>query len=140
MYGPHYKANLERLKERISEFRSLTDDALKLASPGCASRKALRNLDMVQECASGLYDALRASWKCNCIELHPTNIKLDMWSLRAEESMEEQNETVCLKFLLLMADDAQHAQIDHWMIAEITQLKTNSNGARPIVLNSLGRT
>lgn len=132
VHGPHCKASLERLKIRISEFRKLTNDALKLASSRCGLSKALRNLDLVRECASGLYDALQAGWKCECEQLHPANIELDVWSLPAEE----ENDRVHLKFSFLFADDAQHAQSDHWMTAEITPSKRSPTGVRPLVLGS----
>lgn len=75
----------------------------------------MQDLNLIQECASGLYDALRNGWQCECDGLHPANIELDVWSRRSEV----ESDTICLKFSFLFADDAQHASSDHWMTAEI---------------------
>ena len=136
LHGPNNKASLERLKIRISEFRELTKDALKLAPSRNVVPKALRNLDLVQECASGLHDALQSGWQCNCEKLHPANIELDVWSLRADE----QKDMVHLKFSFLFADDAQRAQSDHWMTAEITPSQTSPRGAQASMLGSANGT
>ena len=132
LHGPNNKASLERLKIRISEFRELTKDALKLAPSWNVVPKALRNLDLVQECASGLHDALQSGWRCGCEKLHPAYIELDMWSLRAGE----QKDKVHLKFSFLFADDAQRAQSYHWMTAEITPSQAGLRGAQASMLGS----
>jgi hypothetical protein len=129
--GPHYSASLERLKSRISEFRSLVDDALKLAPIRGVSSRALQDLILVQECASWLHDALKAGWKCSCEESHPANIQLDVWSPRT--TADHKSDTVCVHFSLLFADDAQQAHQGHWMTAEITTSRTSLNRARPLL-------
>jgi hypothetical protein len=121
--GPHYSASLDRLKTRINEFRTLVDDALKLAPIRGVTSNALRDLILVQECASWLHDALKAGWKCSCEESHPANIRLDVWSPRT--TADHKNDTVCLHFSLLFADDAQQAKQGHWMTAEITTSRTS---------------
>lgn len=100
----------------------LTDDALKLAPSRCAMPKALRNLNLVKECASDLHDALQAGWQCECDHFHPANIKLDVWSLPPEKASDKAKEDVSLKFSFLFAQDAVRAHPDHWITAEITPL------------------
>jgi hypothetical protein len=129
--GPHYGASLERLKIRISEFRTLVDDALKLAPIRGVTSNALRDLILVQECASWLHDALKAGWKCSCEESHTANIRLDVWSPRT--TADHKNDTVCLHFSLLFADDAQQARQGHWMTAEITTSRTSFGRAQPLL-------
>lgn len=136
--GPHYKASLERLKQRISEFRVLVDDALKLAPARGISPGTLQDLSLVQECASWLHDALKAGWKCACEESHPANIQLDIWSPRT--TAHDRGDTVCLYFSLLFADDARKAQQDHWMTAEITTSRSTLNKVRPFLAKTLSST
>jgi hypothetical protein len=129
--GPHYSASLERLRSRISEFRTLVDDALKLAPIRGVSSRALQDLILVQECASWLHDALKAGWKCSCEESHPVSIRLDVWSPRT--TADHKNDTVCVHFSLLFADDAQQARQDRWMTAEITTPRTSFDRAQPLL-------
>jgi hypothetical protein len=131
--GPPYSASLVRLNTRISEFRTLVDDALKLAPSRDVSSRALQDLILVQECANWLHDALKVGWKCSCEESHPVSIQLDVWSPRT--TADHENDTVCVNFSLLFADDAQQARQNHWMTAEITTSRTSFNRA-PSLLTS----
>jgi len=76
----------------------------------------------VQECASGLYDALQAGWKCQSDHWHPANIQLEVWSPHAEGESDE----LRLEFSFLFADDAEQARHDHWMTAEISHFADKS--------------
>lgn len=111
---------------------------MKLAPSRAGVPRALRNLDVVSDCASGLHEALSGGWKCNCEHLHPAKLKLDVWSQHAEEVPEEDNDNVRLNFSFLFADDAQEAESCHWMTAEIISSKASPKGARPIVFGSPG--
>ena len=134
--GSHYSASLDRLKSRISEFRTLIDDALKLAPARGISLHNLRELTLVQECASWLHDALKGGWKCACEEPHPANIQLDVWSPQAVAG--HKADQVC--FSLLFAEDAQQARYDHWMTAEILTLRSNFEKGRPLVVRTTSMT
>lgn len=136
--GPHYKASLERLKQRVSELRTLIDDALKLAPARGISSRTLQDLSVVQRCASWLHDALKAGWKCTCEESHPANIQLDIWSPRT--ATHDKGDNVCLYFSLLFADDARKAQQDHWMTAEITTSRSNLDKVQPFLAKTLSST
>jgi hypothetical protein len=133
--GPHYSASLERLRSRISEFRTLVDDALRLAPTRGVTSDALRDLILVQACASWLHDALKASWKCSCERSHSVNIQLDIWSPRT--TADHKSDTICVHFSLLFADDAQQAHQGHWMTAEITTSRTDFDRARPLLANKV---
>jgi hypothetical protein len=139
--GPYYSASLERLRSRISEFRTLVEDALRLAPTRGVSSHVLRDLILVQECASWLHEDLKASWKCSCECSHPANIQLDLWSPRA--AADHKNDTVCLDFSLLFADDVRQAQQDHWLTAEMTTSRSNSSNlcaVRPLLVNNSSST
>lgn len=120
VHGSDCKASLERLRIRISEFRELTNDALKLASSRKRLIKAVPDLppdlQIVQDCASHLYDVVKTGWTCDCQNLHPTHMQLDTWSLPSREKDDDAR----IRFAFLFADDARHAQNCHWMTAEMT--------------------
>ena len=135
MRGPHYSASLERLRSSISEFRTLVDDNAKLAPAGGMSLRTLRELNLVQECATWLHDALSSSeagWKCDCEEPHPVNIQLDVWSLHA--AADRRGNQIC--FSLLFAEDARHAHYGHWITAEITTSRSNLENESPVLLRN----
>jgi hypothetical protein len=139
MNGPYVKASLQRLKTRITELQTVIEGALRLAPfrSQVSDANVLKNLERVQECAAGLYNALQAGWRCNCERLHPANMKLDNWSSRATENADEDH----FNFTFLFADDAQHAHHEHWMTAEYvpsSRTSSDSQGARPLSLSSLG--
>ena len=121
---------------RISEFRALIDDALKLAPARGVSLHTLQELILVQKCAGGLHDALKAGWKCACEGSHPANIQLDVWSPQAVAG--HKADQVC--FSLLFAEDAQQARYDHWMTAEILTLRSNFEKGRPLVVRTTSMT
>lgn len=129
VHGGRRKASLDRLKIRIEEFRTLTKDSVELASPRKTSPEpdALRNLGDIHKCADGLHDALQAGWTCMCDKGHPANIQLEVWS----QTNDQGTDNVSFKFSLLFASDAEHAQSDHWITAEITLASTGSAGIRP---------
>jgi hypothetical protein len=129
--GPHYSVSLERLRSQISEFRILVEDTLGCAPARGVSSHTLRDLYVVQECASWLHDALKSCWNCSCEESHPANIQLDVWSPRT--TADHTNDTVSLNFSLLFAEDAQQAQPGNWMTAEITMSRTSLDRARPLL-------
>lgn len=133
VHGPSAKISLDRLKNRINEFRMLVEGSHKLASPPSSSTDALRDLNRVQECADGLHDALQAGWTCTCDEGHPANIQLEIWSPRGEKG----SENISFKFSLLFASDAEHAQADHWITAEITLSQTATTGVPSLVCRSI---
>lgn len=136
--GPYYSASLERLRTRISEFRTLTNDVLQLASARGLSMQILQDLTIVQRCASWLHDALKGGWKCTCEESHPANIQLDIWS--PQTATEDKKDVVCLYFSLLFAENARQAQHDHWMTAEITTPKSSPYEVRPVLVRALSGT
>lgn len=119
------------LKIRIREFRELTKDALELTPRREPIPTALKHLDVVQEYASGLHDALQAGWNCDLDHHHPANIKLEVWSSNANESTtqkkapEIENILRLMKFSFLFADRVESVQSDHWVEAEITPLNTS---------------
>jgi hypothetical protein len=123
---------------RISEFRALIDDALKLAPARGVSLHTLQELILVQKCAGGLHDALKAGWKCACEGSHPANIQLDVWSPRA--TTDHKADQVCFCFSLLFAEDARQAQYDHWMTAEVKTSRSNLEQRRPLVVGSISNT
>jgi hypothetical protein len=116
----------------VDEFRKLTKGAIDLA-PARDSGKVLKGLDHVQKCASGLYDKFRDGYKCQCSHTHPANIKLDVW-VRMDIDRKEDR----LKFKFLFADDAQHAEHDHWMTAEVTHSKSPGGAGRPLIAPTTG--
>lgn len=118
---------MERLKASISEFRKLTTDVTKSTSTRTTVPKSLRDIQLVHDCADGLYDALKGGWHCDCNELHPANIELDVWSTRKRT----EDNTALLEFSFLFADDAQHALTHHWLTAEVIQSDMDGNGGRP---------
>lgn len=136
VHGPHYKASLERLKIRINEFRELSNDSLKLASSRRDEPQDLVDLNLVQESARRLYDALRGGWKCECVSLHPANIELSVWSLQPFGP----GDKVRLKFSFLFADDAQQAQHAHWIDAEVISSRVRAEELRLGILRSLDGT
>ena len=136
--GPHCKASLERLKISIGVFRQLVDDAMKLAPARGMQPKALKHLKWVRQCASGLHDAIQHRLQCDCDQRHPANIKLEVWSLPAGTDAGERKDDISLKFSFLFAEDAERAQPDHWITAEITPLKSGSNGSPSPTSASLG--
>jgi hypothetical protein len=111
----------------MDEFRTLTKGSLELASPRkrLPEPDTLRDLGDIHKCADGLHDALQAGWTCMCDKGHPANIQLDVWSRRSEQG----SENVSFKFSLLFASDAEHAQSDHWITAEITLSPTAAASA-----------
>jgi hypothetical protein len=125
---------LERLRLRINEFRRLTKDAIKLASSRVASSEAAQDLEIIQACADGLYEALEACWKCDCDQPHPANIQLERWPVCTEGG----GDTVRVNFQFLFADDAQHAQHDHWMTAEIKHSRGSAQGVQAMLFDPLG--
>lgn len=135
VHGPYCNASLERLGTRNKEIRTLTEDALNLAPSRTESLHIVQDLNIVQECASGLHDALQAGWKCDCSQLHPANIKLDIWSPRAEGATDKSR----LKFSFLFADDAQNAHHEHWMTAECAPSKTGTDRLPPLDFGSPAR-
>lgn len=136
--GPHYGASLERLRIRISEFRALIDDALKLAPARGVSLHTLQKLVLVQKCASWLHDALKDGWKCTCEDPHPANIQLDVWA--PLDAVDHKADQVCFCFSLLFAEDARQAQYDHWMTAEIRTSRSDLEQGRPMVVGSISST
>ena len=129
--GPYYKASLERLKSRIGEFRTLSKDALRLASGRSSQARDLEHLNLIQQCANGLYEACRIGWKCDCSHPHPANIKLEVDHSKGD------HDQVCLTFSLLFAEHAHQAYHEHWMTAEITSPKVKSGSPRPIMIRGL---
>lgn len=127
MRGPQNKTSLDRLKLRVADFRILTAGALKLAPARCRLPNVLQDLDVIHECASGLYNALRDGWQCECDRAHPANIELKVWSPGETTT----NSVMQLKFSFLFADDAQRAVSDHWMTAEITTSKKAATREQP---------
>lgn len=136
--GSYYGASLERLKIRIREFCILTNGTLKLASTRGVSLHSLKQLSIVERCASWLHDALKGGWKCSCEGSHPANIQLDVWSPQTAAGGEE--DAVCLYFSLLFADNARQAQHDHWITAEITTSRTSLDEVRPLFVRTLSST
>lgn len=131
VHGKHDKASLALLRTRISEYRTLTEGTIKLAPLRRGPPKPstdLQKLNLVKEYASGLYDALQAGWQCDCQQLHPANIELDVWS---QQPLDD-NDTVHLKFSFLFADDAQNAHSDHWMTAEIKPPMASPDEITPV--------
>ena len=93
--------------------------------------RTLQNLDLVEERAGWLHEALKAGWKCTCKGSHPANIQVEMWSPRIDTDFDE----VC--FSLLFAEDPQQAQYDHWLTAEITTMRTHPQKGRPKLVEHL---
>lgn len=116
---------------RVSEFRILIDDALKLAPARGVSLRTLQDLDLVEERAGWLHEALKAGWKCTCEGSHPANIQVEMWSPRVATDHDE----VC--FSLLFAEDPRQAQYDHWLSAEITTLRRRPQKGRPMLVEHM---
>jgi hypothetical protein len=133
VHGPHHKASLEGLKTRISDFRILTKDALKLASSRTKSPSTSSFSELAQECTSGLYEALKSGWKCNLDQIRPANIELDVMSIRTDED----SDAVRLQFSFSFADLAPQYQHEHWMVAEIITTRNDSDGIRPVVFGTL---
>lgn len=131
--GPHYKASLEGLKTRISEFRILTKDALKLASFRNKSTSTSSFSDLAQECTVGLYEALKAGWKCDLDQIRPANIELDVLSIRTEED----SDAVRLRFSFSFADLAPQDRHEHWMVAEIVTTRADPDDLRPAMFGTL---
>jgi hypothetical protein len=117
----------------------LVDDNAKLGPARGISLRTLRELNLVQECATWLHDALSASkagWSCACEEPHPVNIQLDEWSPHA--AIDRKGNQVC--FSLLFAEDARNAHYGHWMSAEITTLRPNLENESPVLLRNMSNT
>lgn len=127
-YGPHYRGSLERLKIRVIDFRTLVDDALKLASSQTGMPTFLRHLDLVRDCADCLYDALQAGWTFNCEDEHPANLQLELWPMTAGGSKADKD-GLDFKFSFLFAPDVEGAQFDHWMVAEIAMSKKDAGSS-----------
>ncbi|SMR52358.1 unnamed protein product [Zymoseptoria tritici ST99CH_1A5] len=129
--GPYYKASLERLRMRISEFRTLTKDALKLAPSRSGLVQDLEILELIKQCAGGLYEACRAGWKCDCSHAHPANIRLNVDHRKDDHGQE------CLTFSFLFAEHAHRAHHEHWMTAEIVAPKEKGGTLPPLTFRTL---
>lgn len=131
--GSHDKSSIERLKIRIQDFRTLIDDALKLASTHGGLPASLQSLDLVRDCANRLYNALQAGWRCNCNEVHPANMQLEIWPMSSAGSKVVSDSSE-FKFCFLFAPDVEVAQSEYWMVAEIAisqQSMISSGGVSP---------
>lgn len=125
-----HNPSMTLLKARVTEFRTLAQDAVILASSRTQTPlpepELPPDLYHVHDCANSLYDAVRACWTCGCSDSHPIHMQLEIWSIPASGN----DDTACLAFALLFADSAEKAEDCNWMTAEIA-ISQASPGTHP---------
>ena len=117
--------NLDKLKTDVAEFGRLTEDVSKLPSSTSSKRQAhqqLKHLELVRQCASGLYETLRGGFQCDCREPHPAHIEIDTWSLQAESV-----DAAVLRFSILLADSTENKAMHREMVAKVEADGTPTN-------------
>jgi hypothetical protein len=116
LHGPQNRSSLKRLKARIDDFVTLTGQSLRLAPLHRTLPYSLRNLNQLQERARGLYAALKDVWQCDCSNLHPTNLRLEVWQSQPKTSHDD---NFRFRFLFSFATATEDVRSELWKAVEI---------------------